>query len=377
MISYDLRNCWPSFDGQDDLLMEALGECLARSSVASAKVDRHDHERVQLIAAAARCEPRHHVVVTNSGQSALRVALAAICGDGSPIAVEEWTHPGILRALLELGAAPMAIRMDRQGMIPEELAIAAESGIRRVLVQSRIHDPTGTSIDVGRRRAIADVIASHGMLAIENDAFGFLQAADRSGLASLAPEACIRTVGFSEWISRAIGGGLIEFPPRLAARVAERMQSSGAHASGICVAALAELAARGHFATFADAKRREGIARQCLARRVLNLAERVTRTPSWHLWLPAGDGSPGRMDALRAKGIEVSVASLFRLPGGHEPHARVSLGGERDRDRLEAGLAEVAVLLGSDIGTCPIGLPNAAPKPVTDALAQISLRAQV
>ncbi len=134
------------------------------------------------------------VVVTCGCAEALTLCLRALTRPGDVVAVESPTYFGTLQALEVLGLKALEIPVDpATGISVEVLAAALErGGVAAVVVTPNVHNPLGCTMPDERKRALVDLLAAHGVPAIEDDTYGelhfgprrprSLQAFDRAGL---------------------------------------------------------------------------------------------------------------------------------------------------------------------------------------------------
>ncbi|MER5424111.1 PLP-dependent aminotransferase family protein [Streptosporangium roseum] len=109
-------------------------------------------------------------LVVSGGQSALTHAFRALTAPGTPILVETPTYPGALAAARAAGLRPTAVPMDRDGVRPELLAEAfAVTGARVFFCQPTLHNPTGATLTLERRRQVLAIARAAGAFVIEDD----------------------------------------------------------------------------------------------------------------------------------------------------------------------------------------------------------------
>lgn len=133
------------------------------------------------------------VVVTCGCAEALTLCLRAITRPGDAVAVESPTYFGTLQALEVLGLRAVEIPVDPVfGMRIDVLAAALErGGVSAVVVTPNVHNPLGCIMPDDRKRELVELLALHGIPAIEDETYGdlhlgptrprSLQAFDRSG----------------------------------------------------------------------------------------------------------------------------------------------------------------------------------------------------
>jgi DNA-binding transcriptional MocR family regulator len=117
-------------------------------------------------------------LIVSGGQSALTHAFRALAAPGTPLLVETPTYPGALAAARAAGLRATAVPMDRDGVIPELLAEAfAVTGARVFFCQPTLHNPTGATLTLERRRQVLDIARAAGAFVIEDDYARYFTAA--------------------------------------------------------------------------------------------------------------------------------------------------------------------------------------------------------
>lgn len=117
-------------------------------------------------------------LIVSGGQSALTHAFRALAAPGTPVLVEIPTYPGALAAARAAGLRATAVPMDRDGVIPELLAEAfAVTGARVFFCQPTLHNPTGATLTLERRRQVLDIARAAGAFVIEDDYARYFTAA--------------------------------------------------------------------------------------------------------------------------------------------------------------------------------------------------------
>ncbi len=109
-------------------------------------------------------------LVVSGGQAALTHALRALAAPGTPVLVETPTYPGALAAARAAGLRATAVPVDRDGVRPELLAEAfAVTGARVFYCQPTLHNPTGATLSLERRRQVLAIARAAGAFVVEDD----------------------------------------------------------------------------------------------------------------------------------------------------------------------------------------------------------------
>ncbi len=163
---------------------KALATVLSKGNIRSLLDYRHAHGHPHQLAAAARWLSQLGLSVSPSdisifsgAENALAVALVSLFQRGDAIAVDEYTYSNFIELAKMLDLTLVPIHGDRNGMQPEQLALACQKrNIRGVYLMPGGSNPTNVCIPEGRRRMLASVIRKYNLLLIEDDLYGWISA---------------------------------------------------------------------------------------------------------------------------------------------------------------------------------------------------------
>lgn len=129
------------------------------------------------------------VLVAAGGQHALHAVVSAELQPGDSVAIASYAYPGFLSLARRYGLQLTVIATDTEGLIPHALdAACAVTTIRAVYVVPTNDNPTTATMSVKRRQELADVAQRHGLMVIEDDAYGLLPEQPLPPIASFAGE---------------------------------------------------------------------------------------------------------------------------------------------------------------------------------------------
>ncbi|MGV7209695.1 PLP-dependent aminotransferase family protein [Oxalobacteraceae bacterium A2-2] len=290
-------------------------------------------------------EPERLLVVPGA-QAALLAILSTIAPPGSVICCEALTYPGLRAVAGLLNLKLVGLPMDGEGI--DALAFAAACVQHRpqaLYCNPTLLNPTTLSMSAQRREALVQVARNYRVPIIEDDAYGLLPRAGAPAIAAIGPDIAFHVAG----LAKSVGAGL-----RLAyvcapdaadtARVAASLRATAVMASPF-TAALATRWIRDGTADLALASiRKESMARQRLAARLLPEGSYDAQPESFHLWikLPAQWDRLAFTAHLRAAGIAVVPSDAFTISGTPPQAVRVCLGGLASREEIQHALQLVA-----------------------------------
>lgn len=301
---------------------------------------------------AKRSIPCHEdtVLVAAGGQHALHAIFSSEFGPGDVLAVAQFAYPGLLSLARRFGVELRVVRSDSEGMDPDALdAVCTMTRVRGIYVVPANDNPTTSTMNAMRREAIAEVAHRHGLLIIEDDAYGLLPAEPQRPIAAIAPDRTWHIASVSKILSPGLRVAWLRAPDVATAwRLAADMHETAIMAPPLNTAVVADWVRRGTFDRLVaevrdEAKKRQGIARGCLKPGTFD-----AQAEGFHLWVPLGpEADPARIsDALRPHGLSVISGNSFAVDRVNAPPAlRVSIGGALSHDRLRRGLSLLEALI--------------------------------
>ncbi len=301
--------------------------------------------------------PLERTWITCGGHHGTLVALLAAGLAGSTIAVEEVTYTGILEQARMLGSRLVGVAFDGEGMRADALRevcareaadggrVAAGCGVKALYTMPTVHNPLGCVTGLERRRAIVEVAREFDLVIVEDDAYGYMEAAAPPSYAEMAAERTFYVRGLSKSYAAATRTGFLVAPERFGAAVEGALKNTATGTSLVHNVAALSLIADGTVDSMMAEKRAEGARRNVAARALLGEAAAPGARCAWHLWvtLPEGMSAAAAQAVCAARGVLVSGAQGFVVPGAVVPGAlRIALGGEVDFERMLEGVGVVA-----------------------------------
>ncbi|MGD9097604.1 MAG: PLP-dependent aminotransferase family protein, partial [Desulfobacterales bacterium] len=131
------------------------------------------------------------VLVTSGSQGILDTLGKTLISPRDRIAVESPTYLGALQAFTPYEPQYTALACDDEGLIPESLeTVLGREPLKFVYLVPNFQNPTGRTLSMPRRRAVARIIQRYDTLLVEDDPYGDLRYEGQAlpTLKSLAPE---------------------------------------------------------------------------------------------------------------------------------------------------------------------------------------------
>ncbi len=117
-------------------------------------------------------------VLTCGSSGALENLCEALLDPGDVVLIERPTFPGSTRTILSCLAEVVGVRMDDDGLDPDDLesqlqSLAAEGKRPKLLYTiANFHNPAAATLTVERRQRIVEICRSHNVLIAQDDAYG-------------------------------------------------------------------------------------------------------------------------------------------------------------------------------------------------------------
>lgn len=295
--------------------------------------------------------PCERIAVFPGVQSALSTALLSVFSVGDAIATDAFTYANLVQIARLAHVRLVPVAGDGEGMLPDALSEAASrSRLAGVFIMPCDANPTALTLSERRKDALAQAIASHGLLLLEDDAT--LDAASELGrrtLHSRIPDRTIYLSGSTRLVSSGLRTAYVAFPEAIRARFLAGLHHVAIKASALDAEIMGELVVSGA----AEGVLREKAARAVQANAVFDRtfpgvnpgdAHRLFRV------LPA-PGTAGAGPELERRCLERGVKACHSdrfaaAPGRHDSFFRVSVSSAGTLRRLEDGLLRLRAALG-------------------------------
>ncbi len=275
-----------------------------------------------------------NLVLTAGAQHGLFAALLSLAGPGSRVLAEELTFPGLKAAARQLRIELIPVRLDGEGLLPDDLARQAQRSKARVLVcVPTLQNPTGSCMSEIRRQDLAKVIRKHGLTVIEDDVYGPLHGSPC--LANAAAEHTVVLTSASKSIEPSLRIGALAGSPELMSPIATEVQLTSWSVSTSSIEVISRWTLDGTAKQRVAWQRNEIRERWRIADQVLGRSDHAP-APHRHISL---DRSPDRI-AAACHEVGVLVVSSTVLGVGPKPPKgiRISLAAPRSRATLHAAL---------------------------------------
>lgn len=274
------------------------------------------------------------VVITTGSQQALDLLAHALCDPGDEIVVEEPAYVGALQALDAAAATVVGVPADEHGLRVDVLAERLAAGLRprAVYVAPNFQNPTGATLALDRRRALAELADRYGFVVIEDDPYRELRFRGEHLPTIRSFGTNVVTLGStSKVLAPGLRVGWMVAPAAIVPAVVRLKQSRDLHTSSLAQWMAHDVLGdetflAGHRRTLATlyAEREDAVA-TALADALGDRIEFARPDGGMFLWarLPGVD-TTALLPKAAANGVAFVPGGAFHLDGGGADRARLS-----------------------------------------------------
>lgn len=292
--------------------------------------------------------PAERLLLTSGAIHAVFVCLLALARAGDRVLAEELTYPALIGACNVLGLRAEGVAMDAEGIRPDALEVAlGRERAKAIVLVPNLQNPTSATMPLPRREAIVAIARRHGVMIIEDDAYGpLLDLPERlPPLAALAPERVCFATSLSKAVAPGLRVGFLAVPAALHAPAVSAARVSTWMTSPLLAHVAAQWIADGTASDLAARQRAITARRQQIASEILKDCDFRRGSRAHHIWLKLPE--PWRAEELTAHllshGVSVLPSSAMAVDPGVRPAAvRISLCNVAREDDLRTGLEVVA-----------------------------------
>jgi len=191
----------------------------------------------------AQDKAEQSILVSTGSQDALTKVMELVLDEGESLLLEDYTYSGSLSFLQAYNCKLVPVRTDPAGILPSSLRTILDSWEPSQGKKPKViytiptgSNPTGSSIDLERRKELYAIAQEHDLLILEDDPYYFMQFS-KPWLPSLySMDTDARVVRFdscSKIFSSGLRIGFVTGPKELIDLVGLHMQATSLHTSGV------------------------------------------------------------------------------------------------------------------------------------------------
>jgi 2-aminoadipate transaminase len=189
------------------------------------------------------------ILVTSGSQGALDAVAKVLISKGDRVAVEAPTYLGALQAFAPYEPRYAQVAADDGGMIPDALEQVLRQGqVKLVYLVPTFQNPTGRTLSLRRRQAVARLLQQYDTLLVEDDPYSALryQGEALPPIKTLAPEHVVYISTLSKVFAPGLRIGLCMAPGPIRKWMVVAKQGIDLHTSTLNQALAAEYLSGGH-----------------------------------------------------------------------------------------------------------------------------------
>jgi len=207
-----------------------------------------------------------NTIITSGGQQALELACKVMCAEGDVVICENPSFIGALNSFRSIGAKPVGVELDDDGINIEKLeeALKANPRAKLLYVIPTFHNPAGITTSLEKRRAIYALAKKYGVVILEDNPYGELRFAgeDIPTIKSMDEDGIVIYCGtFSKILSAGMRVGFCCAPNEIIQKMVVAKQVEDVHTNiffqMICHRFLTDYDCDGHISKISELYRRK------------------------------------------------------------------------------------------------------------------------
>ncbi|MDO6565063.1 PLP-dependent aminotransferase family protein [Amphritea sp. 1_MG-2023] len=295
--------------------------------------------------------PLSEIIVTDGAQEAIHLIFSILSKPSDTIMAEEVGYLGVKTASNIRNRIVAPIAMDEQGIIPESLeAVAKKTQSKLLFLVPNLQNPTGITMPLERRQAIAAIAERCDFYIIEDNPFWALAGELPPPIVSLAPERTFYITSLSKYVSPSLRIGYLRAVPKFVPDLEIAKHALSQAGSSLQAEVAKHWIKTGILYELTAWQKKEIHARWDIANTILegHLLDDLLPKPFIWLSLPERWCVTDFISALKAENINCIDSNHFIHSRVKEPTAiRVALTTPETRKSLELGLTILKQILGS------------------------------
>jgi DNA-binding transcriptional MocR family regulator len=257
--------------------------------------------------------------VVNGAMDGIDRVLAEHLRPGDRVAVEDPSFSGILDLVMSRGLPLEPVRIDGEGLRPDDLARACAARARAVIVTPRAYNPTGAAMTATRARELRRVLGAYpDVLIIENDHTPLISDVPLVVLHDGKRRRWAHVCSFSKALNPDLRLAVVTGDDQTLQRVHDRLVVGERWVSHILQRTTSALLADSKVRkTLRDATRTYTRRRRGLVEALSRAGVTVEAASGYNVWIPVAEET-ATVQALLAAGWAVAAGERFRI---HSPPA--------------------------------------------------------
>ncbi len=284
-----------------------------------------------------------HTAIFSGAQNIISAALLALFRIGDKIAVDEFTYSNLIGTAHLSHIRLIPVKGDADGMLADELDILCrKEGINGIFLMPNCANPTTCTIPEKRKDALADVVARHKLILLEDDNTGIPQVTDGNyhSMFSRLPEQTIYICNSTMALCSGLRVAFAAFPESFRVPLLNALFYLNIKTSSLDAEIMTELILSGKAAKILEQKAELAKERNRIFDRYFAHAIQPGTPAAFFRWLPIPKLTMDEMAAERMLLHQnVSVHCSYRFTVTHLPYSfmRIAISSPADHIQLEKG----------------------------------------
>lgn len=299
-----------------------------------------------------------NVAILSGSQQGLDLICKAFINPGDTVIVEGPTYLAFLNMLKMFEAQPIHVPGDAWGMDPDLLEQAIRQHKPRIIyLVPTFRNPTGQCMKEERRRQIVDIASRHGIIVVEDDAYGCLRYSGESvpAVKAFYDRGTIYLGSFSKIVAPGLRVGYAIADPALLRPMIIAKQGADIHSSNLSQAIIA-----GFFAQGLLGPHIEGISKAYGQKRDAMLAALEAHFPSeteftrpeggLFIWatLPGAVSTTKMLERAVQERVAYIPGTPFYADGGGDQSMRLNFS-NASLEEIEAGIGRLGTVITQEL----------------------------
>ena len=288
-----------------------------------------------------------HTAIFSGAQNIISAALLSLFRIGDKIAIDEFTYSNLIGTAHLSHIRLIPVRGDSDGMIPDELEnVCRKEGINGIFLMPNCANPTTCTIPEKRKDELADVIARHKLILLEDDNTGIPQITGYShhSMFSRLPEQTIYICNSTMALCNGLRVAFAAFPEAFRETLLNALFYLNIKTSSLDAEIITELILSGKAARILEQKAELAKERNQIFDRFFPSAVKPGSPAAFFRWLPIPRLAMDEMEIERQLlQQDVSVYCSYRFTVSHLPYSfmRIAISSPPDTAQLEKGCSVI------------------------------------
>ena len=286
--------------------------------------------------------PIENIAITSGGQNSFTLILMTLFHPGDKIAVDMYTYPNFMELAKALNIQLIPTEGDEFGMKPESLdAVCRTNSVQGIYLSPSCNNPTAITMNMNRRKEIADVINKHGLILIEDDVYSFLAPHGYFPISHFVPERFVYILSVAKSLSSGIRVAFIAYANQFVEKITYGIFNLNVKTSALNAEIITELINTGAAEQTIKIKREISHERNRIYQKYFQINHSSENPISFFRWLPLHkEWQLNQFEHFAlTRGIHVYHSHRFLVKKDESPQfIRISITSSKDSDELEKGL---------------------------------------